>query len=103
MRVLVVPPAAQRDTDAVQMLTAWIAERGLHCTMNIGMWQAQGIDEPAAWGRLLADVARHVANGVRSETGAETVATVQAITEAFLEELGEPTSKAQGGFHPGHQ
>ena len=29
MRTLVVPPAAQRDGEAVQMLSAWIAERGL--------------------------------------------------------------------------
>ncbi|TMH32545.1 MAG: DUF5076 domain-containing protein [Betaproteobacteria bacterium] len=29
MRTLVIPPAAQRDEDSVQMLSAWIAENGL--------------------------------------------------------------------------
>ncbi|NPC55696.1 DUF5076 domain-containing protein [Caenimonas sp. S4] len=86
----------------MQMLSAWIAERGLHCTMNIGMWRAQGVDEPAAWGTLLADVVRHLAAGTREETGAEPSTTVQAIVEALLEELGEPTSQAEGGFHPGN-
>ena len=84
------------------MLSAWIAEKGLHCTMNIGMWGAQGVNEPAAWGTLLADVVRHLAAGTREKTGADSTATAQAIVEALLEELGEPTSKAQGGFHPGN-
>ena len=83
------------------MLTAWIAERGLHCTLNVGMWSANGRNEAAAWGVLLADVARHVANAMREDSGAEAVKTIEALVEAFLTELGEPTSKASGGFHAG--
>ncbi|WP_081618497.1 DUF5076 domain-containing protein [Methyloversatilis universalis] len=102
MRALVIPPAAQRDDDAVQMLSAWVAERGLHCTMNVGMWSAQGMDEPAAWGTLLADVIRHLSNAMAEELGAAPTATTRTIVDGLLEELNEPTSNVSGGFHAGH-
>lgn len=85
MRALVIPPAAQRDENAIQMLSAWVAERGLHCTMNVGMWSAQGRDEPAAWGTLLADVIRHLSNAMAEESGAAPAATISAIVDGLLE------------------
>jgi hypothetical protein len=99
MKPLVVPPAAQRDEQAVQMLSAWIAERGLHCTLNVGMWGAGGIDEPSAWGKLLADVARHIGNALHEQTGANAEEAVDSVVRAFIKELGEPTSDASGSFH----
>jgi hypothetical protein len=102
MRTLVIPPAAQRDEDAVQMLTAWIAENGLHCTLNVGMWQAQGKSEAVAWGILLADVIRHLANAIKDEGGVEVEATIAQVVQSLVAELDVPTSEAKGGFHPGH-
>ena len=102
MRPLTIPPAAQRDDDAIQMLSAWIAERGLHCTMNVGMWDAQGRDEPAAWGVLLADIVRHLANAIEVEKGVEVDGVIADIVQALHEELDAPTSKAHGEFRPRH-
>jgi len=102
MRTLPIPPAAQRDEDSIQMISAWIAEKGLHCTLNIGMWQAQGRDEPRAWGILLADVVRHISNALEQERGAAASVTAEAVVEALLAELEDPTSAAKGGFVPGH-
>jgi hypothetical protein len=102
MRTLVIPPAAQRDDDAVQMLSGWIAENGLHCTMNVGMWHAQGRNEPKAWGILLADVVRHLANAIESERGVDSDDVIADIVESFNEELDSPTSEVRGEFHPGH-
>jgi len=102
MRTLGVPLAAQRDENAVQMVSAWIAEKGLHCALNVGMWQENGKPEGLYWGILLADVIRHVANAMRDEYGLEPDKTIEAITNAIREELDEPTSKVTGGFHPGH-
>lgn len=102
MRPLVVPPAAQRDDNAIQMLSAWIAENGLHCTLNIGMWEAEGRDEARAWGVLLADVVRHIASALRAERGTASDMIADSVVEALLEELGSPTSAAEGGFSPGH-
>ena len=102
MRTLVIPPAAQRDENSVQMLSAWVAEQGLHCTLNIGMWQADGKPEAAAWGILLADVIRHIANAIEEERGVPIATTVSDITSSLSAELEEPTSETKGGFHPGH-
>ncbi len=102
MRTLVIPPAAQRDEDAMQMLSAWIAENGLHCTLNIGMWEAQGHDEPRAWGILLADVVRHIAGAIEEKNGTPIEETVAAVEASLSKELQQPTSKAKGGFSPGH-
>ena len=101
MRTLVVPPAAQRDGEAVQMLSAWIAERGLHCTMNVGMWTANGTDEPSAWGTLLADVVRHLGDALQKDQGIPREEVIRRITEALSAELEEPTSASSGEFHPG--
>ena len=102
MRVLSIPPAAQRDENAIQMLSAWIAEQGMHCTLNIGMWHEAGRNEPAAWGVLLADVVRHLGNAIQEERGSSADATAEAIVAALLSELESPTSKATGKFSPGH-
>jgi hypothetical protein len=102
MHTLVIPPAAQRDARSVQMLSAWVAERGLHCTLNIGHFQAQGHDESNAWGILLADVVRHIASAIQSERGSSAESTVQAVVSALLAELNSPTSSVQGEFSPGH-
>jgi hypothetical protein len=101
MRTLVIPPPAQRDENSIQMLSAWIAERGLHCTMNVGMWHAEGRDEPAAWGVLLADIVRHLASAIESERGVDASDIVADIVEALNEELDNPTSEPNGEFHAG--
>jgi hypothetical protein len=102
MRTLVIPPAAQRDDNAIQMISAWIAEKGMHCTLNVGMWEAEGHNEPRAWGILLADVIRHVANAIEEKSGVSAFETAQSIVESLETEFGDPTSPATGGFHPGH-
>jgi hypothetical protein len=102
MRTLVIPPPAQRDENSIQMLSAWIAERGLHCTMNVGMWHAEGRDEPASWGVLLADIVRHLGTALESEHGVDAGDIAADIVEALNEELDNPTSEVNGEFHPGH-
>ena len=83
------------------MLSAWIAERGLHCTINIGFFAGQGHKEPKAWGIFLADVIRHIANAQNEETGASSAGTIQELLDSLNMELEAPTSKAQGSFSPG--
>jgi hypothetical protein len=102
MQTLVIPPAAQRDEQSIQMISTWIAEKGLHSTLNVGMWHAQGKSEAGAWGIVLADLIRHIANAIREEHGTDTETTIRKIVEALHAELDEPTSKVEGGFHPGH-
>lgn len=102
MKPLVIPPAAQRDENSIQMISGWIAEKGLHCTLNVGMWEAQGRNETAAWGILLADVVRHVANALRDANGSDPTENALQIVESLWVEFKEPTSEVDGSFSAGH-
>ena len=84
------------------MLSAWVAKSGLHCTLNIGMWEAQGHDEACGWGILLADVVRHIANALNEERGVPLDKTTDAVVDMLMKELGSPTSTPKGSFSPGH-
>jgi|SRR3970282_149286 hypothetical protein len=101
MKPLPVPDAAIADDDSIQMLSAWIAQNGLHCSLNIGMWKDMGIDEPRAWGMLLADAIRHIADAHHAEYGAPHEQTIGAIQRGLLNELGDPTTKTEGEFYKG--
>ena len=83
MKTLVVPPAARRDEKSVQMLSAWIAEREQHCTINIGFRQYNGQDEVAAWGIFLADTIRHIANALQERYGKATPDTLAGVLESL--------------------
>lgn len=102
MRTLVVPPPAQRDENSVQMLSAWIAEQGLHCTLNIGFFEAAGHAEAKAWGILLADLVRNIGNAVTENRGTPASETVAAVIASMHAELDLPSSGAVGEFHVGH-
>ena len=102
MKSLVIPPAAQRDDKSIEMLSAWIAEQGMHCTLNVGFFDGQGHDEVKAWGVLMADVVRHIANAWAEERGTEVSESIASILQSINAELDDPTSKLSGAFHPGH-
>src|SRR3546814_13999948 len=70
MKELVIPPPATRDLNSIEMIRTWIAEQGLHCTINVGLYRDNGEhDEATAWGIILADVVRHLANAVEERYG----------------------------------
>jgi hypothetical protein len=94
-KAISIPPDALSDPDAREMLRAWVAHEGLHCTLNIGQW---GEREASGWGVLLSDVARHVAQAMHKATGAEPSEILEEIRNVFNEELDEPTSDTSGGF-----
>jgi hypothetical protein len=101
---LVIPPAALADERSVEMLRVWIANRGLHCALNIGHWeQAQGVEEDLAWGRVLADAIRHIANALNESQGAEREEVVRRIFKALEAELSEPTTGHRGRFVRPHR
>ena len=68
---LPIPASASRDPRSLEVLRVWIANG----EQAFGMW-----DDPAAWGLLLADLARHIA-----EAHAQQDAEVDA--EDFLEQV----------------
>jgi hypothetical protein len=60
---LSIPGAAIAGPNSIEIVRAWIAKRGLHCTLNMGILSQGGRhDERDTWGILLADRTRHVAD-----------------------------------------
>ncbi len=80
------------------MLGAWIAEEGLHCSLNVSFFEGNGHNEQHAWGIVLADVVRHLAEALNKHSGADRQASIELIIEALQIELAEPTSEAEGDF-----
>ncbi|WP_313459981.1 DUF5076 domain-containing protein [Stenotrophomonas sp.] len=92
------PEAAVNDPNSVEMLTVWIAEGELHCSIKIGMYTSMGMNEVAAWGRILADTARHIGNALEEKQGLDAREAVLRISRSFYDELALPTTSAQGKF-----
>lgn len=92
-----IPDAARRDEKSFELARVWVAERGLHCSLKIGVYSNQGIDEENAWGIVLADLARHVSNALASSQQSSDE-ILPRIVEKMLDELGYPTSSMRGGF-----
>jgi hypothetical protein len=88
-----------RDENAVELLRVWIAGRKLECSLKIGMYrEGTNIAEEKAWGTILADITRHIANAVEEAYGEDKSKVLRAVQTAYLQELGEPTSIARGEF-----
>ena len=92
---LLIPPTAREDKNAREMLRAWIANKGLHCSLNVGTWEK---DEAIGWGILLTDVVRHVADALEKTKGISKTQTIEEIRRVFNDELDSPTAEATGGF-----
>jgi uncharacterized protein DUF5076 len=88
---LPVPPSARSDRNARELVRAWAAHGGLHCSLNVESW---GDEERTAWGILLTDLVRHVANALNEAKGWDKAETVQQIRRVFNAELDSPTADA---------
>ena len=71
----------------------WVAEKAEHVSLLIGTW-----DDPVAWGIVLADLARHVANGYEQDKGLDRSETLQRIRVAMTAELDDPTDNPTGNL-----
>jgi Domain of unknown function (DUF5076) len=101
MRKLQRPPATADDENATEMVRAWIAKSDLHISLRLGLWQGATdpqIDERDAWGELLADLTRHIANGLMQEHGWDYDSTRDRIRTAFLKWYDDKSANTEGGF-----
>lgn len=98
MDALAIPPAALRDTDALELARVWIAERGLHCSLKVGLYAGDGVSrETAAWGIILPDLAGHIADALSAEGMGSRADLLDALVESFNREAAEPSSRRTGG------
>ena len=93
---LPIPPQARSDKKAQEMVRAWVAHQGLHCSLTV---DRQGDQERIFWGILLTDIVRHVANALRDARGWDVSETIAEIRRVFNAELDDPTAEASGQFH----
>ena len=91
---LVIPPRAKEDPDSFEIARVWIAMKNQHCSLRIGVW-----DDPAAWGILLADLAKHVAKAYHQDKGLNEGGALMKIQEGFAAEFDSPTDTPTGQIH----
>jgi hypothetical protein len=87
---LKIPDAAKADREAVEILRIWLAGGAQHVSLKTGVW-----DDPVAWGLMLADLARHVANSYTAH-GMDYETTLKRVVHGFRIEMQSPTDEARG-------
>jgi hypothetical protein len=75
-------PPPSSDEEGLEILRAWIQDDTLHCSLL-----AHAFTEPATWGTVLADLARHAAEAMNEDDGVDTAEALRAIRDAFTAEL----------------
>ncbi|HTW94650.1 MAG TPA: DUF5076 domain-containing protein [Tepidisphaeraceae bacterium] len=88
---LLIPNAAKTDPKSFEVLRVWVANKGQHVSLRAGVWK-----DPASWGLMLADLARHVANYYQQAEGLDRARTLQRIKAGLDAELGSPTDEPTG-------
>jgi len=88
---LIVPPAVKSDPAARELVRVWAAHGQQHVSIAADVW-----DDPATWGIMLVDLARHVANYYRTQRGMDPNAGLTRIRTLFDAEWDSPTSDVSG-------
>lgn len=86
-----IPENAKNDSNSFELLRVWVANKKQECVVRIGVW-----NDPAAWGILLSDIARHIANTFELESITDKAQALARIREAFNIELQNPTDDPKG-------
>ena len=100
-RELPIPPETKGDDRATEMIRVWLAHNDLHVSLNLGMWkdaEDSEVDERDAWGFLLSDLTRHIANGMMQQYGWDYDATRDHIRVSFLKNFDDKAGGATGTF-----
>lgn len=84
---LPLPPTIADAEKAMEMARIWIVDGDQHVVLSPNLWK-----DPAAWGLMLADLARHVAAAYAAK-GQDRGAVLGRIREALDAEWTAPTDK----------
>jgi len=86
---LPIPAIAAKDAKSFEILRIWIANGNQHFCLKSMAW-----DDPAAWGLMLADVARHVAKSYQRDAGLDEAEALQRIRQGLEAEFASPTDSS---------
>jgi len=99
MKELQIPEGIEGDPTAMEMMRVWIGNKDIQVSMLLGMWEEASnfeIDERDAWGELLADLIRHIANGLTQSHDYNTTASEMRIANSLLSHLGHGENTIKG-------
>lgn len=88
---LPIPPIAERAKKAVEIARIWAADGAQHVSLAAGIW-----DDPAAWGLMFVDLAKHVANAHHESSGEPVDSVLRRIKEGFDAEWDTSTDESKG-------
>jgi Domain of unknown function (DUF5076) len=93
MRKLPYPPDAKSDPESLEMIQGWIVNGELQISLAAWVWQ----EEPAQWGRLLAETVGHLSNAISLDTNKPKDEIFKEITKTLSYYLANP-SELEGEF-----
>lgn len=79
------PRAAELDARSFELARLWLAGGAPHVSLRTGMWP-----DPAAWGIVLVDLARHVALAYHQSTDVPLGDAFERILVGLRTELDSP-------------
>ena len=88
-----VPDAARTDPKSFELLRVWVAHQDQHISLRAGVWE-----DPAAWGTMLADLARHIANAFETYENRDAIQALASIRAGFESEIQSPIAPLHGGI-----
>jgi len=83
------PPAAKEPAKAQEILRVWIIgdQHAMHVSIDVAAF-----NDSRAWGVVLADLARHIANSYERMAVAPAPKVLNSIAAQFVMEVDKPTS-----------
>jgi Domain of unknown function (DUF5076) len=88
---LIVPDAAKHDPQSFELLRVWTANKGLQVSLRTAVW-----DDPFAYGIMLCDLMKHIANAYHQNEGRDWSEAFERIKAGLDAELAAPTAQPMG-------
>jgi|SRR5450755_2907186 hypothetical protein len=86
------PPAAANDAMSFEVARLWVANDAQHVVLRTDVWP-----DPAAWGIVLADLARHVALAYQRKDGHDLEDVLERVLAGFHTEIESPAQQSTEG------
>lgn len=80
---LPIPSGAKQDPMGFELMRVWVANQTQYFSLRGDTW-----DDPACWGLLLVDIARHVASSYEQDGRRDRHETLERIKAGFDAEWG---------------
>jgi hypothetical protein len=87
MHELKLPSEALNDPDALELLRVWLRRDAQGFAFRTEVW-----GDPALWGLLLVDLARHIAYSYSKRHGENSELVLSRIKAGFYAEWSSPTN-----------